>query len=289
MTNPALAKKIELVQKMLNQASCPGATAAESEAFMGKAQEWIEKYNITQAMLYAESEAPVSDEPILKKTVYERTKVDNYGNVTKAGKMPTWMLTLASGAAYANRCRHWYSSSRYHANVSAAGTEANLQTFELIMPFLVSEVNRLYKEEKPTWLGRGEGKRWATSFRNGCASRIAARLREARRNVAEAMKAEAGMSHADRYRIAMEANDTDAILALDKEGPKKQEFGLACVETALAKLDNDETRAKDWVKDNMKFRKGNARNHYGSNTSAYHAGHKAGSRANINAPKGRIG
>ena len=293
-TDPKLAKRIATVQKLLNQSSCPGATAGESELFYRQAQVLIEKFNISEAMLDEEDNRKKGNEPIVKQIVFQRTKIDKYGNVVKIGNMPTWILTLSRGVSKANRCRHWYVSQRAsrfsaaRAYIEAAGTAANLKTFDLTMPFLVGEVDRLYQEEKPSWLNRSEGKRWGNSFRNGCATRIAQRLREARAEAAKAMKDDASVTQEDRYKLALADGDTEALLALDKEDPNKQQFALARIESALIRLDKDEARADEWVDTNMNLGKGTARNHYGSDSSAYSAGHAAGSRASINAPKGRI-
>lgn len=274
-TSPQIQKRISIIKKLLNQASCPGATSAEAEAFMGKAQQMIEQFNISQAML-AEAEPGDAPAEIKSRVVYKRKK----------GKMPTWVLTLARGVADANRCHHWYSSSHYHGSISAAGTEDNLTTFELAMPFLVGEVDRLYKEEKPGWLDRSQGKRWATSFRNGASSRIAQRLREAIQKAEQEMRAQ---TPEERYKRALEAGDNDTILAMDREKLPKNEFALAKVETALAKLEDDKKRADEWVKENITFGRGHARNHYGTSSAGFRAGRAAGNRASLSGPKGRIG
>jgi hypothetical protein len=277
-TNPAMEKRVNIVRKLLTQASHPGTGCAEAEAFMGKAQEMIERFNINQAML-AEDDPDDTPAEIERRVIYDRKK----------GKMPTWILTLARGVSQANRVKHWYSSSRSHGTITAAGTADNLTTAEMLMPFLVGQVDRLYKEEKPCWLDRSQGKRWGTSFRNGCSSRVTQRLIEALQAAEKAMRAEASQTPEDLYRLAMEAGDTDAILKMDREGLKPNQFPLAKVETALARLEEDGNRAHEWVEENMKLRSGSRRNHYGTSSSGFKAGHKAGNRVTLSAPKGRIG
>jgi hypothetical protein len=283
-------KWVDKIQKILSQASCPGATVSEAETAMGMAQMLMEKHNITQAMLADDKVKQEGDAPILSRQVYSRGK----------GKMPTWILSLAGGVATANRCKHYYSSSRRHGTITGMGTKDNLTAFELLMPFLVGEIDRLYQEEKPSTLvvareanrqgltTRGYGKRWATSFRNGCASRIAQRLREAKRRAAKEMKALAGTSQADLYAKALADGDMDALRELDKAPKADPRFALAKVETALAKLENDFERTKTEYK-KIKFRKGSSRNYYGTMSGGFQAGHAAGNRASLNGPKGRIG
>ena len=116
--NPDIQKRVSTIQKLLTQASCPGATAAEAEAFMGKAQQLIERYNISQTMLQAEQDHQRGDEPIIQEVVYDRAK----------GKMPTWMMSLLHGISDANRCQWWYNSSKTHCNVTGIGTVASLTT-----------------------------------------------------------------------------------------------------------------------------------------------------------------
>lgn len=270
--------KAKLIAKLLNMHQHQGGSEAESLAAFQKAQMLIEKFNIEEAIINEElaalQEGEVEkDEPITKKTVYNRKK----------GKMPTWILRLANGVAFVNRCKYWYSSSRYHGSIGAAGTESNLEAFSLQMPFLVSEVDRLYQEEKPGWLDRGEGRRWANSFRLGCASRIGERLKEGMKQAQEEMK-EKAKSREERYHIAMEEGDTQALIELDQE-PK---YALATINTALAKLTNERKRATEWANKNLGLRRGSARNFYGTSSSAYSAGHKAGGRARLKGPKGRI-
>lgn len=282
-----LAKRIEIVQK-LQALAANNDSEEEALSAMGKAQEMIERFNITEAMLKeAAEEENDTPEPIKRDTVYDRKK----------GKMPTWILALAGGVTRANRVVHWYSSSRYHGTISGCGTETNLESCKLLMPFLVGEVDRLYQEEKPSswqlarmareWCTseRGAGKRWATSFRNGCALRIAQRLREAKKQAAEAMKAEA-----DPYKAAIATGDVDAILELDKAPPANPKFALAKVETALARLEDDHKRTREWYSENMapNMRKGSSRNWSGTAYNGYSAGRAAGNRANIRGPKGQI-
>jgi hypothetical protein len=252
---------------------------------MKQAQMLMERFNIEQTILdemEEEEERAKGPEPIIKKVVYER----------KGIKMPTWVLSIAGAVATANRCNYWYCAGKRYARVrktgnayiEAAGTASNLEAMELIMPWLCNEVERLKTEEQPYGLTKGEGRKWANEFKLGCASKISGRIMEARKEAAEKMKEEA-RTYEERYRIAMEDGDNETILELDKQS--KTQYALATINTALAKLNEDEKRTNEWVAQNIKFGRGNARN-FGRGGAAFQAGRRAGKRANIGGPRGRI-
>jgi hypothetical protein len=223
--------------------------------------------------------------PIIRKVVYNRG----------GSKMPTWLLNLANGVARANRCKHWYCAHRglRYAGVKgtsyieAAGTETNLERMELLIPWLIGEIERLLQEEKPSWLTRGEGRRWANSFRLGAASTIRSRLIEAQKKAQEEMKEEC-RSPQEKYQKAIEEGDTETIIEMDKQGIGTSKYSLVKVETALALLKDEAARTEAWVKENMKFGRGSHRSYYGSNSAAFSSGRAAGKRADIGGPRGRI-
>jgi len=263
----------------------------ESASCLAMAQSLMEKHNIEEIVLQEEEEGEEHQQtPIVRKKVYDRKAAT--GKTT----IPTWLLNICGGAAEANRCKYWYNNRRKDsrrgwegwAYIEAAGTESNLYKMELLIPWLVGEVERLWKEEKPSYLSKSEGRRAACSFRLGASQTIRSRLIQAKKEAQEEMKKEA-MVPEEKYKLAMENGDMDTIMEMDRNPEaSKPKYALARITTAIAILQEEEKRTHEWVKENMKFRRGVARNFTGSSWNSYNAGRKAGQRANISGPKGRI-
>ncbi len=264
-----------------------------------KMQELIDTYKIEEALLI--DEADEVPEEITRRKIYE----------FKGVRVTTWVLELAGAICRANGCKCYYLTGckfRYGkerirpGKISAAGTPSDLETATALLEWLVDEVERLYKEEKPEGFDRGEGKAWANSFRNGAVVTIRRRLLEAQeraRKIAKnKAKLEALHSVADQEIIlrldTLAGTDEDPLEGhplpdwatdiLDEHFESKKNYALVKVNAAIVKVDHRLEEAQAWAKKNLDLGKGHRRT-TGSDYNGFASGLAAGNRADLSGHK----
>lgn len=151
------------VQKLLRLSASSNANEAALAA--AKAQELIDKYNLSQALLALESAEPVKgldDEPIV--------------DFAKAGapldapkRLDRWRGYLAGIVARANACKIYYSGNE----IALIGRPSDAETVRYLYGFLAREVERLTTEQ-----GQGMGRTWRNNFRLGVVDTISRKVRE---------------------------------------------------------------------------------------------------------------
>jgi len=182
-------KVIERVEKMLRLANNAG-TEAEANTAAAMAQEMLAAYNLEMADInLASDNKPRADEVRLKE---KTTKVALY----------QWQKTLWEAIAEANYC--WYKRvAEYHYNKKnqyvprtfhhyLIGGQANVVTTRLMGEYLESTISRLC----PFTPGRDSSKSW-NSWKEGCAARLAERLREKKAELVRESEAKARAAAAD--------------------------------------------------------------------------------------------
>lgn len=321
-----ILRKIRKLRALSNSPNVNEAAAAAA-----KMQDLIETYNIDRALLVEEDSGDDSRAglgPIVEQTVY------TYGGT----RATTWQLELVSALARNNGAAVYYNTGRAGwprnrpdtpATITACGTVEALETIRTMAVWLCDEVDRLYQEERPKGLSRGEGRAWANAFRNGAVVTIRNRLYQARKAAQERKRIAAKIE--DAYSVALESDDPGLLLKLDEltrertrdsdsglgqeaasraveamgSGPELPDwveelarerqpddatpaagYALARVETAIATVEQQATRAMDWM-DGNGLRKGSSRS-LGSCGDGFAAGREAGKRANISGAKGRL-
>lgn len=264
---------IERVRKLLALASeKKNDSIEEAASAAAKAQELMEKYSIEEAML---GDGSKPDPDITKRVIWQ-------GGGEQSGKIATWLIQLASGICEVNRCRMWHRSMRQGRPgcITACGTADNIDRVQMMLNWLVSEVDRLYIEERPGFLDRSQGKRWGNAFRLGASSTIIKRLHEAMKKARDEMQNNTGAmtpEDANRYRLAIEQGDIETVLKMDS---MRKRYLPAMVQTAIAKLDSEMDRVNLWVSKNQKLRT-QKRNFKGTYEAGYKTGQKAGERARL--------
>ena len=275
------ASIIETIRRLLALATseCIGEAATAA----AKAQELMERHSIQEQMVRDASTVEADkNEPIIEKVIFSRNATAE-GNKSK-GRLPTWVVQLADGVATVNRCKTLLYSSNYSGHISGIGTEANVEKCAFLLNWLTAEVDRLYIEEKPGYMDRGEGKRWANAFRLGAAATISNRLRDAQEKMREKMRKGLPLDE-EAYLAAQAKGDIETILKLDAD---QKQYALVRVESALVKLDAEPKRVEDWMEENLNFHKAAPRNYAGTHRDGFYTGREAGKRADITGAKGHI-
>lgn len=159
-------KIIDKVQKLLRLSQSSNANEAASAA--EKAQELIERYKLEDAQL---TEHTATSEPI--------EDAARSGEWLDEG-VATWRKTLAGALAGANQCICYSSGSK----VSIVGRRSDSQIVRYMYSYLVEEIRRLARI-----YGDELGGSYRTSFKKGAVRAISERLRDARKKVADEMRA----------------------------------------------------------------------------------------------------
>jgi len=272
---------IETIRRLLALAT--SSNIGEAATAAAKAQELIERHNISEAMIQdaqdTASKGVDHNDPVTRAILYNRATL-RYQGKTARGRIPTWIIQLATGIVEVNRCRIYWNSSNEMGVVIGIGTESNLNKASTLLTWLMSEIDRLFdldKQVRGFSLGRGEGKAYGNAFRLGAASTIAVRLRQAQRDVRTKMLAGPNLDVA-AYQDALQRGDSEKLLSLDNA---QKEYSLVKVQTALMRLDNELTRVEAWEKENLKLRGDTSRNYRGHDDDAFVRGRQAGEHANL--------
>ena len=273
------SKVIERVKKMLALAA-NNPSAEEAAVAAAKAQALIEQHSIDIALLHA-SEKP--DEAKLRE-VAERVLYAFRGRT-----LTHWILDLCQGVKSATGLYGWTGYRRGRRVYEAAGPMETLIGAEVLIDWLVREVDSLWAAHKKTGEYADErvlgnvGRSYTNSFRMGCASEISHRLYVAADEQLADAKRRASMSRDEAYTLAMEEGDTDTLASLDS-GEKR--YGLAVVQKAFELVAQQKVENKEVARKKHKFVSSGS---YGGSCggSGWSSGVAAGKRAKISAP-GRI-
>lgn len=163
-----MTDRIKLIQNLLNKATNPAATEAESEAFFDKAQELMTKYAIAEAEVWATTPQALREKPS-KRIIY--CEAPNY--ISKS--------ILLAGLAKNNNCRAIKLQKQgKRLPVVVYGFESDLERIEaLFASLLIHGQHELVKARRLA--PHVHGKTFSTSFWDGYSGRIYRRLEEARK------------------------------------------------------------------------------------------------------------
>lgn len=211
MTDDVVLQK---VQKLLRLATSSNANEAGLAA--AKAQELIDKHNLSAALLALDAAEPtkgLDDEPIID---FEKAGAP----LDSQKRLDRWRGSLASVIARQNGCRIYFSGS----DIALVGRPSDAETVRYLYAYLSREVERL-----TTAQGAGMGRTWRNNFRLGVVDTIAAKLHEQRR-----------------------AFESQAR----KEAREEGSTALVRVDRALARIDKRGHDVADWIKGNLKLYSG---------------------------------
>lgn len=161
------------VQKLLRLSTSNNPNEAALAA--AKAQELIDRYQLTQTMLAVEAGDPrqgLDDEPIIN---FADAPLDS------PKQLDRWRTTLAMILARRNACKIW----RLGPKLMIVGRPSDAETVRYVYGWLSGEVERLAVNQ-----GAGKGRTWRNNFRLGVIDTIARKLREQERSFTRTIRME---------------------------------------------------------------------------------------------------
>ncbi len=274
---------LERIRKVL--ALAKSSDVHEAAAAMGLAQKLMARYWISEADLEADK-PPKSRAVLVDRVVFQ----------WESQRAAPWHWHVVSAFCHANRC-HGYMAGRSRRAYMARGTAEDLDTVAYLVGYVVLEIDRLC-DVAMRGPGRGEGRAWANSFRLGAAAGVASAIKEADKKAEDEARSEASDPLAARgvaYRKAIEANDVQAVLALDKLAPVSSgdsSFALARVDMAIARVRKESqailVKAKESARRDLKLKKRKMGWSGASRYDGYGEGVKAGKSINTSSAQKRI-
>lgn len=238
---------IDRARKLFALATSDNANEAASAA--AKAQEILDRHDISQAML--DTTDADEDEEI-------ENFADKSAPLDSAKTIASWRGSLATAIATANQCKVYTSRSSVKGalegkrTIEIIGRPSDVQKVRYLFAYLTHEVTRLVKRD-----ARGCGRTWANNYRHGAVETLAEAIRETRANVAADMRAAAdGLS-------------------------------LVRVNNALAKLDARASAVDLYARKNLRL--SSVRSSARGNKSAHQQGREAGKEIKIGSATGALG
>lgn len=200
---------ISKIRKLLALASGKGATEAEAALATLRAQELLERHNLSMADLTLTGSAPTEPLGTVRASV-------NCG-----ARVPTWVGWLATGVADTS---YTFVLLGGRGQLAWIGTEANVRASIALLDFLVEQARRLRQEFPASDRVSGE------DFLRGLASRVARRLR-------------------DEFKLRMRARadhgQTTALVVLDQARQRVDRYVKENVRVGNRRRDYRGTRSSD--------------------------------------------
>lgn len=253
---PVLRKVRKLLELAKSGTEHEAASAAE------RAADLMREHGLSEAELRL-TDTTKKAEPII------RTRATATAGDTKIN---AWKGALAHGIADANGCKMWWSGG----GVVFLGRTSAVETADYLLTWLSGEVERLadraWEGERAAYASyeRPNGQTWKHSFRIGCATRIAQRLKA---RAAERPELKIVADYAPKFRRGVEVGRPKQ---LNRDAPG----------TALMVLQKDAEEVCDaYAKVARTFRR-SYRGGTHSSRSGYDAGRDAGERVNLSSGPG---
>lgn len=195
------------------------ANQHESALAAAKAQEIIDRYELSVEDINAGGESKDKDEAIL-----------DYGDEAPlqdcCGADTKWTLCLAVAIANLNACRIYYTSYiTSSSRVKIVGRVSDVQTVRYIFGWLEQEVRRLSKQECA-----GYPRKYQSEFRMGVVDTIRVKLQQQRRDTIRNVQSEA-----------------------------VNPMALMRIQQSIARLEAKGSAVDQWMKDNLELRQAKSR------------------------------
>jgi hypothetical protein len=177
MTQDTLISK---VRKLLQLSTSSNANEAALAA--AKAQELIDRHNLSATMLALEDAAPVDtlDEPI-QDFYTAGAPLDSQKTAQ------TWRGRLAVTISRLNGCRVYTAGG----DIALVGRPTDAETVRYLYGYITREIERLTNE-----FGKGMGTSWRNNFRLGAVQGVKSKLYESRKTFEATVRAEASSTMA---------------------------------------------------------------------------------------------
>lgn len=232
------SKVISLIQKLLTLSKDGGATEAEAALAAEKAQQLMLEHNLTFATV--EQTGKTGDDGVRVKEGLDKRQVYN------------WQKSLMANIAELNFCHvDLRYEDRGHTKVfngyRLIGRAANVASTTVMFEYLVTTIDRLAKEhvQDPARYFT----KYAHSFREGCADRIAERLQDRQAEIVKEQERKAKEEETRRAHPAYAGSNLPAIILrnfIDDEKELNQDMveGLPPGTTKARRLEYERERAE---------------------------------------------
>lgn len=235
-----LDKAADKVRKLLRLAQSPNVHEAGAAA--AAAQALMLKHALTRAALEIETPPGVTDPA---SGLYDTQAVqDGSLHVFRKARNEIWISVLAAELGQHNSCVSYTSRNRVTKTftLEVVGRPDDVGSVRYLFAYLTKEISRLADV-----LGKGKGKVWRNSFKRGATQAVANQLREMRRTTLDELRRQAVGSQA-----------------------------LMKLKGALARRDEEERRARNWVEKTHNMKPPAAHRPTQMDPEAYSAGVNAG-------------
>lgn len=230
-------KAIAKARKLLALAESDNPHEAAQAA--QRAQELLDRHEISQAMLVAASSADAADDD-----EQIESSADTSTPIYQAGTIAAWRSILAQAIAAANQCRIYVSRTSGARGkqrfIQIVGRPSDVEKVRYLYQYLTGETDRLCDRD-----AKGRGRTWRNNYRLGVVDSIGIGLRAARAKVVEDMRAAAAAPGA-----------------------------LVRIDNALATLNGRALAVDEFMAANLKLRSSSSR--YRTNADARALGQSAG-------------
>lgn len=187
----------------------------ESALAAAKAQELMDRHQISKAMLEVDTTEPVDEESIV------HFKGDDDALYTEEGRRQTWRGMLAATICSYNACACYYSGNA----LILIGRPTDVATVRYLYAYCAREIVRFVEEQGP-----GHGRTWYNNYRRGCVTGIATVLGTQQRELRNAMRTEVSTGMRDGGTAIVKVN------------------------AAITKFDDRAKETQAWVKKNLKLK-----------------------------------
>ncbi len=208
----AMQKAIKLLRLATSDNPHEAALAAQ------RAQEILDRFEITQAML-EDTQAAEEAEEAIENFADKESPLDLFGM-----QIERWKSYLASVVAKANACciyserKEYFVLMRRRSFLHIVGRPSDVEKVRYLYGYLAGETDRLCRQQ-----GKGCGRTWMNQFRLGVVDTLARRLREGHEALLAAMRNEA------------------------REQSRENPNALVVLEKAIARVDRRRLDTEAWV------------------------------------------
>jgi hypothetical protein len=179
---------VQKVAKLLRLATSDNPNEAALAA--AKAQELMDRYEISKSMLEEGEQEKESDEPIVN-------FAEKGDPLEEGGKSEQWKNALGMIVAKFNGCRVYVEhAARYSKKLQIVGRPSDVQAVRYLYEYLKNEVVRLCRRD-----GKGCGKTWQTQFKLGVIDTIRTKLEEGRKATFASLRQEHGSNSTALVRV----------------------------------------------------------------------------------------
>lgn len=205
-------KTIERIRKLLALANDGGATEAEAELALARAHQIMSENNLTMATIAASGQA--SSDARLKERIKGQAMYRYQVRIMEALCATSYCFVSVVFGSAGKRADKHYRSGHRAKSYQIIGSEGNVASVQIMFEYLMQTMNRLVMTEINND-HRQRMSRYAMSFCDGCAERLADRIQKRHQNYLAEQKREANKKAAATKHPAAASTGTDLVVVME--------------------------------------------------------------------------